>query len=312
MVAFAAFFACVFYFGWAGGEVGEGMADGILFLFGGAGYLAPIALFASGAAIVIRPMLPAVHPFKTGGACLAAALTLGLAAGSLGLGPGDTPRDGFFDADYLRHHGGLVGESLFWASAKLFSEFGSHILFLFLLLAGILLLTGASIAGVVQATRDAATTTSDRVRRLSTGVTAPLPGTPMAEPVEPPEPEDREPVVRATHVEAPALDGSERYPDLYEGPEEPEPDEEPEEEPWDEPEVEALPEPEPEPAGAPEQEELTPMGNRRSAVTEADDYDYRMPKPSFLKRSSGAQKVDTKGIERTGGRAGRGAQPLQA
>ena len=42
------------------------------------------------------------------------------------------------------------------------------------------------------------------------------------------------------------------------------------------------------------------MGNRRSEVTEADDYDYRLPKPSFLKRSNGAQKVDTKGIERTG------------
>ena len=43
------------------------------------------------------------------------------------------------------------------------------------------------------------------------------------------------------------------------------------------------------------------MGNRRSEVTEADDVDYRMPKGSFLKRSSGPQKVDTKGIERTGG-----------
>ena len=39
LVAFAAFFACVFYLGWAGGEVGEAMADGILFLFGGVGYL---------------------------------------------------------------------------------------------------------------------------------------------------------------------------------------------------------------------------------------------------------------------------------
>src|SRR3954452_11078937 len=212
LVAFAAFFACVFYFGWAGGEVGEAMAGGVLFLFGGAGSLAPIAMFAAGAAIVVRPMLPAVHPLKTGGICLAAALTLGLAAGSLGLGPGDTPRDGFLDADYLRHHGGLVGESLFWSSAKLFSEAGSHILFVFLLLAGVLLITGASVAGVVQATRDAATTTGDRVRRMSTGVTAPLPSAPVA----PPEPEDDEPVVRATHVEAPALDGTERYPDLFE------------------------------------------------------------------------------------------------
>ena len=305
LVAFAAFFACVFYLGWAGGEVGEALANGILFLFGAVGYMAPLALFAAGAVIVIRPMLPAVHPFKTGALCLAAALTLGLAAGSLGLGPGDTPRDGFLDADYLREHGGLVGESLFWSSAKLFSAAGSHILFVFLLLAGVLLLTGASIAGVVQTTRDAATTTGERVRRttrpFSTVATAPLPGDPMpgdVESVEPPEPEDQEPVVRATHVEAPALDASERFPDLY-GEEQPEPVEEP----WDEPEPLVVPEPEPAAADedeGPVQEELTPMGNRRSAVTEADDYDYRMPKPAFLKRSSGPQKVDTKGIERIG------------
>ena len=42
------------------------------------------------------------------------------------------------------------------------------------------------------------------------------------------------------------------------------------------------------------------MGNRRSPVTESDDIDYRLPKLSFLKRSSGAQKLDTKGIERVG------------
>jgi DNA segregation ATPase FtsK/SpoIIIE, S-DNA-T family len=301
LVALAAFFACVFYFDWAGGEVGEVMADGILFLFGGAGYLAPVALFAAGAAIVVRPMLPAVHPLKTGALCLAAALTLGLAAGSLGLGPGDTPRDGFFDAEYLRHHGGLVGEAQFWASAKLFSEAGSHILFVFLLLAGVLLVTGASIAGVLQATRDAATTTSERVRRMSTVATAPLPGDPIPGVVEPPEPENEEPVVRATHVEAPALDASERYPDMYGEPDEeaePEPEDE-EDEPWEEPEPEPLPQPDSD--GEPEQEELTPMGNRRSAVTEADDYNYRLPKPAFLKRSNGAQKVDTKGIARIGG-----------
>jgi S-DNA-T family DNA segregation ATPase FtsK/SpoIIIE len=146
LVALAAFFACVFYLGWAGGEVGEALADAILFTFGGVGYGAPVLLFAAGALIVIRPMIPALHPLKTGAVCFTLALMLGLAAGSLGLGPGDTPRDGFLDADYLRHHGGLVGESLFWSSAKLFSEAGSHILFVFLLLAGVLLITGASIA----------------------------------------------------------------------------------------------------------------------------------------------------------------------
>ena len=248
-------------------------------------------------------MLPAVHPLKTGALCLAAALTLGLAAGSLGLGPGDTPRDGFFDAAYLREHGGLVGESLFWASAKLFSEAGSHILFVFLLLAGVLLSPAPRSRAWCRPRASAATTTSERVRgddphrRHRPAAGRP---DPAADPVEPPEPEDQEPVVRATHVEAPALDGEERYPDLYED----------EEQTREEPEVEDDPWPEPEPvvrcpsrarAGrSPSRSELTPMGNRRSAVTEADDYDYRLPKPSFLKRSNGAQKVDTKGIERTG------------
>jgi DNA segregation ATPase FtsK/SpoIIIE, S-DNA-T family len=290
LVAFASFFACVFYLDWSGGEVGEAMADGILYLFGGVGYLAPVALFAVGALMVVEPMLADVHPFKTGAVCLAAALMLGVAAGSLGLGPGDTPREGFFDADYLRRHGGLIGETMFWASSTLFSEAGSHILFVFLLLAGILLLTGASVAGVVQATRQAATGAGERIRRttrsLSPATTAPLPG---QAPIRPPEPEGQEPLVRATHVEAPALDAAARYPDLYDKDEGEEP-EEPEDEDEDEDEEEP-----------PTQEELTPMGNRRSALTEADDLDYRMPRPAFLKRSNGAQKLDTKGIQRVGG-----------
>ncbi len=35
LVGFAAFFASVFYLGWSGGEVGEALADAILYLFGG-------------------------------------------------------------------------------------------------------------------------------------------------------------------------------------------------------------------------------------------------------------------------------------
>ena len=179
MVAFAAFFACVFYLDWAGGEVGEALAGAILFMFGGVGYAAPVLLFAAGAMIVVRPMVPALHPLKTGAACLICALMLGLAAGSLGLGPGDTHRDGFLDPYYLKHHGGLVGESLYWTSAKLFSTAGSHILFAFLLLAGILLLTGASVASILTATREAAATTTGRMRRTGTAATARIPYEPL-------------------------------------------------------------------------------------------------------------------------------------
>src|SRR3954454_24500547 len=258
MVAFAAFFACVFYLGWAGGEVGEALAGAILFMFGGVGYAAPVLLFAAGAMIVVRPMVPALHPLKTGAACLICALMLGLADGSLGLGPGDTHRDSFLDAYYLKHHGGLVGETLFWTSAKLFSTAGSHILFVFLLLAGVLLLTGASIASIITATREAAATTTGRMRRPGTAATErtlyePLP------PIAPPEPEDREPVVRATHVEMPApeTEGFDEYEDVAEAGADPL--EEPMDDERDEP---GGPTPELE-AGEPEPE-LTPMGNRRS------------------------------------------------
>jgi S-DNA-T family DNA segregation ATPase FtsK/SpoIIIE len=260
-------------------------------MFGGVGYGAPVVLFAAGALIVIRPMIPAVHPFRTGTICFAAALMLGLAAGSLGLGPGDTPRDGFFDAFYLQHHGGLVGESLFWSSAKLFSTAGSHILFTFLLLAGILLLTGASIAGIVTATREAAVTTTERVRRTTATVRVPYEPLPA---ISPPEPEDREPVVRATHVEMPVSETQEF--DEYEP--EPDYDEDEGSDPVSVPDSGGLT-PEVEETEI-EEPERTPMGNRRSPVTESDDIDYRMPKLSFLKRANGAQKLDTKGIERTG------------
>src|ERR671924_1553652 len=64
LVAFAAFFACVFYLGWAGGRVGEAMADGILFLFGGVGYTGPGGLFAVGALLVARAILPGTHPLE--------------------------------------------------------------------------------------------------------------------------------------------------------------------------------------------------------------------------------------------------------
>jgi DNA segregation ATPase FtsK/SpoIIIE, S-DNA-T family len=286
LVAFAAFFACVFYLDWAGGEVGEALASAMLFMFGGVGYAAPVIMFAAGALIVVRPMIPALHPLKTGTACLVAALMLGLAAGTLGLGPGDTPRDGFLDSNYLQHHGGLVGESLFWVSAKLFSTAGSHILCVFLMLAGVLLLTGASIASIVTATQQAAVHTSERVRRTTATVRVPYQPLP---PIVPPEPEDREPVVRATHVEVPTQDTDDF--EEYELEEESEPFREPE------PEPPALPEPADEEQLEPE---LTPMGNRRSAVTESDDIEYSLPKLSFLKRSSGAQKLDTKGIERVG------------
>jgi DNA segregation ATPase FtsK/SpoIIIE, S-DNA-T family len=307
LVAVAAFFAFVFYLGWDGGKVGEYMADGFIYLFGGVAYLVPIALFGVGAVLVLRPLLPSVKPFKTAAICLLIGLMLGLAARSFGIGPAHPARDGFFHPAYFREHGGLMGDTMYWASKTLFQQFGTDILFLFLMFGGVLLLTGASVAGIVRATSESLTTTTRRVKQSTTEFAAIVSGKPAPEsPVladEPdPEPADGppevEPVVRATHVEAPALDGQRRYPDLY-GDEDDTVDESAEDDAGLEDDVDsgiaAVREPEP-----PQQEELTPQGNRRSAVTEADDLDYKAPPATLLKRSNGNAKVDTSAQERTG------------
>src|SRR4051812_47873430 len=193
MVGFAAFFAFVFYLGWNGGKVGGTLADAILVGFGAVGYLAPVALFCFGALLVLRPMLPTVRPFKAAAFCLICGLTLGLAAGSLGLGPGHVARSGFFDLHYLRDHGGLVGEALYWSARTLFQDVGAHILFAFLFAAGILLLTGGSIAGVVRATRDGVSTTTRRARRSTQEFAAAITDNTTTPVLEPGEPEPAEP-----------------------------------------------------------------------------------------------------------------------
>jgi S-DNA-T family DNA segregation ATPase FtsK/SpoIIIE len=281
MVAAAAFFALVFYFDWAGGEVGEAMAKALIFLFGGVAYLVPVALFAWGAMLVLQPLVPAIKPFRAGSLCLLGALLLGLSAETFGLGPSHPARDGAFaQRAFFEHHGGVVGEVFYWVARTLVSRAGAHIIFVFLLLVGILLLTGATISGVVAATRK--TLVPSTTRRPA----APLPARPP----------EVEPVVRATHVE------------VTPGVEEP---------------IEPVWEPDPEEEGSdpsaeieeatvalkgalkgsdPSAEaELTPMGNKRTEVTEADDsITYTLPSESLLKRSNGKAKQDPAGEARVG------------
>src|SRR4051794_23306260 len=259
LVALAAFLAFVFYLSWDGGKVGEALAKGFVFLFGGVGYLVPVVLFGAGAVLVLRPILPSVRPFRSGAICLLLALMLGLAAGSFGLGPDHPARHGFFHAGYFRDHGGAVGDALYFVAKTLFSSFGAHIIFVFLMLAGILLITGGSIAGVIGATRAGVLSTTQRIRSRTGEFEATRPARRWDEPLEDdelPSVPDVEPVVRATHVEAPAPDTeledeapeSELTEEVFEPPPPPEEDAIELEEP--------------------DQPELTPMGNYRSEVLE--------------------------------------------
>ncbi len=314
LVAAAAFLAFVLYMGEAGGQAGDGGKEGLRFLLGGAAYLVPPALLASGVIFVLRPLLPTVKPFRAGAICLLLGLTLGLAAGSLGLGPGQADHSPLLDTAYVSDRGGALGELELWASRTLFSMVGAHIIFVFLMAGGILLVTGASIAGVVSTTRDRVATTTERMRRSTAEIGAALnrdiAATARLEPTRsghPPEPPGEEPVVHATHVEAPALDAAERYPDLY-GADEPEPEAEEPAAEWapDESTEEGPIEEEPgvtaeaDEPGLPAPDSLTPLGNRRTGVTEAEEVEYTLPAPNALKRSNGKPKVKSGADERVG------------
>jgi len=311
LIALAVFFAFLVYLRTDGGQAGGWTVDSLRWLLGAVHYGVPIALLAAGAILVLRPVLPAVRPFRAGAVCLFAALCLGLAAGTLGLGP-EGGRPGFWDGEWVRTRGGMAGEALYWLTSTLLGGVGSHILAVFLFLAGVLLLTGASVAGVVKATSDSTT----RVLRESTAVVArrraaaeelreleaheghvTVADDPVLE--EPPEFEPGAPREVEEERDPSFWSGEDRFPDLYGG-----------EAPA--PEVE-LPEPEEEPklAEDPETDEpgvtrstdpadLTPQGRYRAAVTDAPDFEWTVPDPRFLKRSSAeANRPDTAGQEKT-------------
>ena len=83
----------------------------------------------------------------SGAICLFLAVTLALSAGTLGLGP-EGSRPDWWDGEWVKTRGGMVGETLDWGLETLFGAVGAHIVAVFLFIAGVLLLTGASVAGV--------------------------------------------------------------------------------------------------------------------------------------------------------------------
>ncbi|HEX5146202.1 MAG TPA: DNA translocase FtsK 4TM domain-containing protein [Conexibacter sp.] len=312
LAALGVFLAFVLYLGAAGGSAGGAASDGLELLLGQVAYAVPVALVAGGLLVVARTLVPSLRPVRAGTLCLFAALTLALAAGTMGLGTHDGA--GAWSDATLKANGGAVGATLYWATSHLFSDVGSHIIAVFLFIAGLLLLSGVTIAGVLStAGRGVAQATTLAPRRTPVATTTARARS-APEPLVPPEPEDERLVVRATHVEAPSLDGRERYPDLFADDPAPAGDapeplaEEPAAEPVPEPEQpEALAElelEEPEEPGvttAPEVDpaDLTPQGRYRASVTDDPEFVWRIPTDRFLKRSTADQsRPDTAGQEK--------------
>src|SRR3954466_2934561 len=126
LVALALFFAFLVYFGWDGGRAGSQAVEGLRWLLGAAHYLVPVALAAGGAILMLRPVLPLTGPFRAGAICLFVSVTLGLSAGTLGVGPGGTRPD-WWDPEWVKTRGGMTGELFDWVVTTLAGTIGAHI-----------------------------------------------------------------------------------------------------------------------------------------------------------------------------------------
>jgi len=315
LVAVGILLGGVAYGGWNGGTLGDGAVTGMRFLFGALGYVVPGALVVAGGLVLMRELRPPGRPLRTGVICLTCSITLALAAGTLGVGPGPVPSAVYWTPAAFETRGGVLGQGELWVTSHLVSTAGADILAVFLFAAGLILVTGATLAGIVRATgagvagttralrRSTESMAATRARRPSTEAAkarvarsaAPAVVDGAAEPLLPPEPDTSELVVRATHVEAPPPgpidddDVPEYRPPGRDGPVPPDGA-------ASSSTVQAGEEGSEQPEPGPE--DLTPQGRYRASITDDPSFEWHVPRSRFLVRSTGdAAKPDTAGQE---------------
>ncbi len=109
------------------------------------------------------------------------------------MGP-DAPRQESWQPEFFDQRGGALGDGLYVGVASLVGPVGAHLLAIFGLIAGLLVVTGLSIATLITALSRSASESAAFARR---GAGAIARGAEKPEPIAPPEPEDEEPVIHA-------------------------------------------------------------------------------------------------------------------
>jgi S-DNA-T family DNA segregation ATPase FtsK/SpoIIIE len=151
-IGLAVYLGYVLYLGWNGGTVGDGSETALSYAVGAGNVVVPVALGIAGIGLIMRPFLPSPRSVAVGVVAIACGLLLALAAQTAGLGP-DGVRKDLFDPDFFPHHGGGIGETLYWATTTLFQRLGAQIIAVLLLVSGLLLISGRSVSDMVRAGR---------------------------------------------------------------------------------------------------------------------------------------------------------------
>jgi DNA segregation ATPase FtsK/SpoIIIE, S-DNA-T family len=183
LLALGLVLAAILYLGLDGGAVGSWLADGLEDVVGSASYVLPVALVGLGGLLVARSDLLDVRPFRLGvGVSFLGLMTL--------LG---------------KDSGGWIGMAIGGTLAALIGQTGSAIIGGALLLAGLLLVTGASTGAILRRTGHVMRSVGSGTRRA---LEWPSSESQTAEDVD-----DLEPVA-ASATQHRLLDGAEAYPDV--------------------------------------------------------------------------------------------------
>ena len=225
LAALGVFLSTVVYLGWSGGFAGALAADGLDALIGAARVIFPLACLIVGALILTRSELVDMRPFRTGLVVFTAGLMLTLGTA----------------------HGGYLGTGLAKAFGIALGGTGVVVVGVTTLIAGSLLLTGASAGALIRRSGRAVRASAAAARRARA---ATMPDLRLVEPID-----EGKPVAPAT----PPIDAVNDYPDVVEA---------------DAPPPLLLDDPETEP----DQASLFDVG-------EAVAKDYRLPDRGILRRS---------------------------
>ena len=258
LFALGLFLTAVLLLGWDGGVVGDKAGSALDAAVGDARLALPIVLLVVGALMVTRSSLVDVRPFRTGVAVFGVGLLTTL---------GDT-------------RGGAVGDLLEGVLGRLLGSTGTFILGAFLLTAGVILVTGASVGAVLRSSAHAARSAGQRASEVARTVQRPA--------------SDELPMpAEAERPAGPPLDAEKAFPDIMSESETVAPqlslvDQLAASETGDEGELA----PEPQPAPDPEPS----LFDARPAVARGA---YRLPDASALRRSRPTDGQPTQATERT-------------
>jgi S-DNA-T family DNA segregation ATPase FtsK/SpoIIIE len=143
LAAFGLFLASLIHLGWEGGVVGEKIESGLRDVVGSAAYVAPLAFTVVGGLMLFRSSLLEVRPFRAGLGITFVGLMVTLGSGQ----------------------GGFVGGLLGGGVATLLGGTGSALLGLTALLAGGLMLSGASYGALLRRSHHAVRRAHGAARR---------------------------------------------------------------------------------------------------------------------------------------------------